>query len=157
MKKLMVLALSFGLVLLGTAPVMAAGQAAKAAPPTQQEQVVQVVVPEGEVLRTPQLLETSGQQWQQVAARGVQAIYRAGRAALNFTKKHPCITGCVVGHYLSKHVLDPVDRAASKAWDASKGLQLGPQGKLLSVLERCSGTRQGIACWIQHYGFIQGK
>ena len=120
MKKLMALVLSIGLVLLGTAPVMAAGQAAKAAPPAQQEQVVQVVVPEGEVLRTPQLLETSGQQWQQIAARGVQVIYRAGRAALNVTKKHPCITGCVVGHYLSKYVLDPVDRAASKAWDASK-------------------------------------
>ena len=50
MKTLMALVLSFGMVLLGTAPVMAAGQAMQAAAPLQQSKVVQVVVPETQSL-----------------------------------------------------------------------------------------------------------
>ncbi len=61
MKKLMALVLSLGLVLLGTAPVMAAGQAAKAEPPARQQKVVQVVLPQGEQLQTDELKDTTGE------------------------------------------------------------------------------------------------
>jgi len=50
MKTLMALVLSLGMVLLGTAPVMAAGQVMQATAPLQQSEIVQVVVPEGEEL-----------------------------------------------------------------------------------------------------------
>jgi len=61
MKRLMALVLSLGLVLLGTAPVMAAGQAAKAAPPSQQEQVVQVAVPSGTAMEDGELEDVQGE------------------------------------------------------------------------------------------------
>ncbi len=61
MKKLMAIVLSFGLVLLGTAPVMAAGQLAKAAPPVQQEQAVQVIVPGGAAMDEGELADVQGE------------------------------------------------------------------------------------------------
>ena len=61
MRKLLVALLATGLLLLGVTPVWAAGQAMAAAVPAQQDEVVQVVVPEG-VQATDQFLdETSGQ------------------------------------------------------------------------------------------------
>ncbi len=60
MKKLMTLVISLGLVLLGTAPVMAAGQQTKAPTPEQQK-VVQVVLPQGELLQTDDLKDTTGE------------------------------------------------------------------------------------------------
>ena len=61
MKRLMALVLSIGLVLLGTAPVMAAGQAVKAAPPAQQEQAVQVAVPDGAAMGESELADVQGE------------------------------------------------------------------------------------------------
>ena len=67
MKKPMALVLSIGLVLLGTAPVMAAGQAAKAEPPAQQEQVVQVAAPSGTAIDDGELEDVQGECWWIVA------------------------------------------------------------------------------------------
>ena len=61
MNKLMALVLSLGLVLLGTAPVMAAGQQTKVTPTNQQERVVQVVVPKGQELEKSDLDVLVGQ------------------------------------------------------------------------------------------------
>jgi len=61
MKTLMALVLSLGMVLLGTAPVMAAGQAMQAAAPLQQSEIVQVVVPEGKEVADEDLEKTNGE------------------------------------------------------------------------------------------------
>ena len=61
MKKLMALVLSLGLVLLGTAPVMAAGQVSKVAPTAQKDQIVGLVEPEGTALANMDLDTYLGQ------------------------------------------------------------------------------------------------
>ena len=65
MKRGLATLLIFGLLLMGVSPSLAAGQQAKAVPPApqpaQQEEVVQVVVPEGEVLTEKDLDSTDGQ------------------------------------------------------------------------------------------------
>jgi len=78
MKTLMALVLSLGMALLGTAPVMAAGQAMQAAAPLKQSKVVQVVVPGSgdspdSELSPSDLAEVKGQGAQDVIA-GVMFI-----------------------------------------------------------------------------------
>ena len=60
MRKSLVAVLTAGLLLLGVSPVWAAGQA-MAAVPAQQDEVVQVVVPEGTQVSDRALSETSGE------------------------------------------------------------------------------------------------
>jgi len=61
MRKSLVALLATGLLLLGVTPVWAAGQAMAAAVPAQQDEVVQVVVPEGEELSDRSLGKARGE------------------------------------------------------------------------------------------------
>jgi len=61
MRKALIPFLVLGLLLLGVSPAMAAGEQVKAALPAQQDEVVQVVVPEGEELSTDELEKTIGE------------------------------------------------------------------------------------------------
>ncbi|WP_457637651.1 hypothetical protein [Oceanithermus sp.] len=116
----MALVLSVGLVLPGTAPVLAAGQALKAAPVLEPNEDVQVVEPEGMNLSEVYLAETDGSQAPATAVRLFKTAVRAGRAIKALAKRHPLATGVVVGHYASKYVLDPVDRFVSNTWRRTK-------------------------------------
>ena len=74
MKKGLAVLLVFGLLLMGVTPVLAAGEQVKVAAPTQQDEVVQVAVPEGEALDEQQLEEASGELAPQVVATVAGAI-----------------------------------------------------------------------------------
>jgi len=82
MRKGLVALLTAGLLLLGVSPVWAAGQAMTASP-AQQEEVVQVVVPEGETLTEHYLSDAVGGN-PALAVLAVVAARVAVRAAVRF-------------------------------------------------------------------------
>ena len=77
MKKGLAVLLVFGLLLMGVTPVLAAGEQVKAATPTQQDEVVRVVVPEGKPLDEYDLEETTGEIAPQVWGTVIGAIVGA--------------------------------------------------------------------------------
>ena len=124
MKKLMALVLSLGLVLLGTAPVMAAGQAAKMAP-TQPEGAVQVVVPGTEELADMDLAKNkgSGPEALVVVVRGavVGALTSAG--------------GYIAAQKLKGKKVDAKVVAAKAAYGAAIGTINGTLGVAKKTIE----------------------
>ena len=77
MKELMALVLSVGIVLLGTAPVMAAGE--ELAGPTQQSRAVSLVIPEGTLEISDEVIkDVQGKQWQGEAADILWGAVRGG-------------------------------------------------------------------------------
>lgn len=61
MRKVLVPLLAFGLLLMGVTPALAAGKQVKAALPTQQDKVGQIVIPDGEQVSEETLSEVEGQ------------------------------------------------------------------------------------------------
>jgi len=76
MKTLMALVLSFGMVLLGTAPVMAAGEGINGAAASQQlkSKGVQITLPDTKIISDDELEETSGEVAPEVIGGIVGAI-----------------------------------------------------------------------------------
>ncbi len=121
MRKALVPFLVLGLLLLGVSPVMAAAEQAKAVLPAQQDEVVQVVVPEGEQLVDKELQEVQGE-WGVVG-------YIAARGLIG------AVTGAVVGaikSYAEKGRIDPKDVALG----ALAGVAMGISGGISSLLKK---------------------
>ena len=94
MRKALVPFLVLGLLLLGVSPVMAAGEQVKAALPVQQDEVVQVVVPEGEALDDVYLSSEVGGN-PALAVLAVVAARVAVRWAVRFAVNR--VKGAVIG------------------------------------------------------------
>lgn len=94
MKKGLAVLLVFGLLLMGVTPVLAAGEQVGAAAPAQQGEVVQVVVPEGEVLGDGYLSDEVGGNPALVVA-GIVAARVAARWAVRFVVNR--LKGAAIG------------------------------------------------------------
>ncbi len=97
MRKALVPFLVLGLLLLGVSPVMAAGEQVKAALPAQQDEVVQVVVPEGEPVSEQALENTSGQG---LVGALIGGVLGGVGSAIEWA------AGTAVGSYLAKGQVD---------------------------------------------------
>jgi len=121
MRKTLVALLTAGLLLLGVTPVWAAGQAMEVAAPAQQDEVVQVVVPEGNELEDSTLDRTRGE-W---AWAVVGAVAGAASSVYDYHRTHKgkgtligyataAFTGAVVGAVGGAYV-KAAELAAGKA------------------------------------------
>ena len=124
MKTLMALVLSLGMVLLGTAPVMAAGQAMQATAPLQQGKVMQVVVPDADVLRDVDLAQDKGS--------GPELYYVLRSAALGAATS---AGGYIVAQKLKGKSVDPKIVAAKAAYGAATGMVSGTLGLAKKTIE----------------------
>ena len=116
MKKGLAVLLVFGLLLMGVTPVLAAGEQVKAAATAQQEEAVQVVVPEGQILTEKDLDGTNGQGLIGAILGGLAGAI--GSALI-------CVADAAIGSMTGHYTANAHDYAATVAKGALAGAARG--------------------------------